>query len=70
MENHKRLFIEIKLVRVHYFNVMDTVMQFLQFFFYKTHVEYLRKHLQKKKSANDFFIAVLFHFYNINLTKS
>ena len=45
--------------------------------FYESQVEYLRKSFTKeinfKKSANDFFIAVLLHFYDLkylNLTKS
>ena len=42
-------------------------MQFLQFF-YESQVEYLRKCLtkEKKKVANDFFIAVLLNFYDLN----
>ena len=53
-------------------------MQSLQLFFMNLkYVEYLRKAFTKeffkKKSVNDFFIAVLLHFYDIyylNLTKS
>ena len=54
---------------------MVTVIQFLQFFFYESQVEQLRKSITKeklKKIANDFFIAVLLHFYDLkyqNLTK-
>ena len=49
-------------------------MQFLQFFFYESQVEQLRKSITIEKiSANGFFIAVLLHFYDLkyqNLTKN
>ena len=55
------------LVRVHYFAVMVTGMQFLQFFFYESQVEYLIKALIKeRKNVNDFFIAVLLYLYDLN----
>ena len=62
------------MVRVNYFDVMVTGMQFLKFFFYEYQLEYLRKAFTKerkrKKIVNDFFIAVLFHFYDLNYLNS
>ena len=37
------------MVRIHYFVVMVTVMQFSQFFFYETQVKELRKAFTKEK---------------------
>ena len=37
------------MVRIHHFAVMDSVMQFSQFFFYELQVEELRKAFTKEK---------------------
>ena len=64
------------MVRIHYFVVMVTVMQFSQFFFYESQIKELRKAFTKEiknLSANDIFISVLLHFYDlkyINSTKN
>ena len=64
------LFNDQKLVRVHYFAVMVTDMQFLELFFLWILSRISKKSLYKrkkwKKSVNDFFIAVLLHFYDLN----
>ena len=59
------------MVRIHYFAVMVTVMQFSQFFFYESQVQELRKAFTKKKSSdNDPFIAVLLLFYDLKYINS
>ena len=51
---------------------MVTGMQFKKK--YESHIEYLRKSFTKekkeKKIVNDFFIAVLLHFYDLNYLNS
>ena len=45
-------------------------MQFLQFFFNESQVKYSKKGISKrKKSVNDFFIAVLIMFYYLKSNK-
>ena len=65
------------MVILHYFAVMVTVLQFCQFFLWIsskiTKKIYFQNKKIKKKSANDIFLAVLLHFYDLeylNLTKS
>ena len=64
------------LVRVHYCAVMVTDIQFLIFFLWilsRISKKSLYKRKKWIKSVNDFFIAVLLHFYDLNhlnLTKS
>ena len=53
------------MVRINYFAVMVTVMQFSQFFFYESQVEELRKAFKKEKKNTKVlmsFIAFLLLF--------
>ena len=54
------------MVRVYYFAVMVTGMQFFKIIFYESQVEYRRKVFTKEKKINDFFSAALLHFYDLN----
>ena len=61
------------MVRVHYFAVMVTGMDFLKLCFLWVSRRYLRKALAKEKwekNVNNFFIAVLLHYYDLNYLNS
>ena len=57
------------MIRVHYSAVMVAGMQSFKKN-YESQVEYLRKAFTKEKNLNDFFIAVLLHFYDQNYQNS
>ena len=56
------------MVRIHYFAVMVTVMQFSQFFFYESLVEELRKAFTKEKKDIKVTMTLLLLFYYFFMT--
>ena len=51
------------MVRIHYFFVMVTVMQFSQFFFYESQLKELRKAFKKEKKNFKLLLTFLLLFY-------
>ena len=56
------------MVRIFYFVVMVTVMQFLQFFFYESQVKELRKAFTKDKKNFKVLMTFLLLFYYFIMT--
>jgi hypothetical protein len=57
------------LVRVHSFALIVTGMQFLKSSFMDLKKKSIYKRKKKEKKFNDFFIAVLLHYYDLKFKK-